>query len=79
MRGKLLALDKGISRRTIGFSNILYGLTTADDVYLSPFSNYENGFADVFGRPDAGHAPPPSLAAGHGGGRSSTSTTPTAP
>ena len=51
MRGKLLALDKGLSA-DVGFSNILYGLTTADDVYLSPFSNYENGFADVFGRPD---------------------------
>ena len=51
MRGKLLALDKGMSDG-VGFSNILYGLTTADDVYLSPFSNYENGFADIYGRPD---------------------------
>ena len=51
LRGKLLALDKGLSGE-IGFANILYGLTTADDVYLSPFSSYENGFADVYGRPD---------------------------
>ena len=51
MRGKLLSLDKGLSDG-VGFSNILYGLTTADDVYLSPFSNYENGFADIFGHPD---------------------------
>lgn len=52
LRGKLPALDKGLSGE-IGFSNIIYGLTTADDVYLSPFSNYENGFADVYGQPDA--------------------------
>ena len=52
LRGKLLSLDKGLSDE-IGFSNILYGLTTADDVYLSPFSSYENGFADIYGRPDA--------------------------
>ena len=52
LRGKLLALDKGISAE-IGFSNIIYGLTTADDVYLSPFSSYENGFADVYGQPDS--------------------------
>ena len=51
LRGKLLALDKGLSD-DIGWSNIIYGLTTADDVYLSPFSNYENGFADIYGRPD---------------------------
>ena len=52
LRGKLLALDKGLSDE-MGFSNIIYGLTTADDVYLSPFSNYDNGFADVYGQPDA--------------------------
>ena len=51
MRGKLLALDKGLSSE-IGWSNIIYGLTTADDVYLSPFSSYDNGFADVYGKPD---------------------------
>ena len=51
LRGKILALDKGLSDE-IGWSNIIYGLTTADDVYLSPFSSYENGFADVFGKPD---------------------------
>ena len=51
LRGKLLALDKGLSTE-IGFSNIIYGLTTADDVYVSPFSSYENGFADVYGQPD---------------------------
>ena len=51
LRGKLLALDKGLSGE-VGWSNILYGLTTADDVYLSPFSSYENGFADIYGRPD---------------------------
>ena len=52
LRCKLLALDKGLSDG-IGWSNIIYGLTTADDVYESPFSSYENGFADVFGTPDA--------------------------
>ena len=51
LRGKFLALDKGLSAE-IGWSNIIYGLTTADDVYLSPFSSYENGFADVYGKPD---------------------------
>ena len=51
LRGKLLALDKGLSG-DIGWSNIIYGLTTADDVYLSPFSSYENGFADIYGQPD---------------------------
>ena len=51
LRGKLLALDKGISDE-IGWSNIIYGLTAADDVYVSPFSSYENGFADVFGEAD---------------------------
>ena len=51
LRGKLLALDKGLSDE-IGWSNIIYGLTAADDVYVSPFSSYENGFADVFGQPD---------------------------
>ena len=51
LRCKLLALDKGLSDG-IGWSNIIYGLTTADDVYESPFSSYENGFADVFGTPD---------------------------
>ena len=51
LRGKLLALDKGLSGE-IGWSNIIYGLTTADDVYLSPFSSYENGFADIYGEPD---------------------------
>ncbi len=53
LRGKLVSLDKGLAGE-IGFSNILYGLTTADDVYLSPFSSYDNGFSDIFGRPDAG-------------------------
>ena len=52
LRCKLLALDKGLSDG-IGWSNIIYGLTTADDVYESPFSSYENGFADVYGTPDA--------------------------
>ena len=52
LRCKLLALDKGLSDG-IGWSNIIYGLTAADDVYESPFSSYENGFADVFGTPDA--------------------------
>ena len=52
LRCKLLALDKGLSDG-IGWSNIIYGLTTADDVYESPFSSYENGFADVFGTPDS--------------------------
>ena len=51
LRGKFLALDKGLSDE-IGWSNIIYGLTAADDVYVSPFSSYENGFADVFGKPD---------------------------
>ena len=51
LRCKLLALDKGLSDG-IGWSNIIYGLTTADDVYESPFSSYENGFADVYGKPD---------------------------
>ena len=51
LRGKMLALDKGLSSG-IGWSNIIYGLTTADDVYESPFSSYENGFADVYGDPD---------------------------
>ena len=54
LRCKLLALDKGLSDG-IGWSNIIYGLTTADDVYESPFSSYENGFADVFGTPDTCH------------------------
>ncbi len=52
LRGKLLSLEKGLSDE-LGFSNILYGLTTADDVYLSPFASYENGFADLAARPDA--------------------------
>ena len=52
LRGKFLALDKGLSDE-IGWSNIIYGLSAADDVYVSPFSSYENGFADVFGKPDA--------------------------
>ena len=51
LRGKLLALDKGLADG-IGWSNIIYGLTAADDVYVSPFSSYENGFADVYGKPD---------------------------
>ena len=51
LRGKFLALDKGLADG-IGWSNIIYGLTAADDVYVSPFSSYENGFADVFGQPD---------------------------
>ena len=55
LRCKLLALDKGLSDG-IGWSNIIYGLTAADDVYESPFSSYENGFADVFGTPDAATA-----------------------
>ena len=55
LRCKLLALDKGLSDE-IGWSNIIYGLTTADDVYVSPFSSYENGFADVFGKADAATA-----------------------
>ena len=67
LRCKLLALDKGLSDG-IGWSNIIYGLTTADDVYESPFSSYENGFADVFGTPDSATVCPPALAAGDGGG-----------
>ena len=51
LRGKFLSLDKGLTDG-VGWSNIIYGLTTADDVYVSPFSSYENGFADVFGNPD---------------------------
>ncbi len=51
MRGKLVSLDKGLGG-LIGFSNILYGLTTADDVYESHYASYDNGFSDVYGRPD---------------------------
>ena len=50
LRGKLVSLDKGLGGE-VGFSNILYGLSTVDDVYLSPFSSYENGFADIYRRP----------------------------
>jgi glutamine synthetase len=52
LRGKLVSLDKGLGDG-IGFSNILYGLATNDDIYVSPFACYENGFADIFGRPHA--------------------------
>ncbi|MDH3690297.1 MAG: glutamine synthetase family protein [Gammaproteobacteria bacterium] len=50
LRGKLLPIDKGLGADA-SFSTVLYGLTTADDVYESPFTSYENGFLDFHARP----------------------------
>jgi len=51
-RGKLVTLDKGLGG-DVGFSSVLFGLTTADDVWESPFTSFENGFLDYFARPQA--------------------------
>jgi glutamine synthetase len=51
MRAKLLALAKAESGGS-AFCTIVYGLTTADDVYESPIGNYANGFPDWFAVPD---------------------------
>lgn len=53
MRAKLLSIAKAESGAGSAFCTILYGLTTADDVYKSRIGNYENGFPDWFARADA--------------------------
>lgn len=52
MRAKLLSIAKAESGGS-AFCTIVYGLTTADDVYESSIGNYENGFPDWFAVPDA--------------------------
>ena len=52
MRGKLVSIGKGLGG-SIGFSNVMYGLTTADEVFETPFSSFENGFKDFFAHPQA--------------------------
>lgn len=52
LRGKAVHLKKGLSPGGGAFCKILFGLTTADDVYESPLASFSNGFPDFFAHTD---------------------------
>ncbi|MBZ9772453.1 glutamine synthetase family protein [Mesorhizobium sp. CO1-1-8] len=52
LRGKFYAAEKIKPTSKGGVCTIVYQFTPADDVWMSEYSSYENGFPDVIGVPD---------------------------